>query len=125
MHFHQYKKFYDKSIGYFGKFHNAPKNDVIATLLKNWQTWDLYGIHYMFYKRSNPEGKRSEPDDSKWSKPDDGKRSNPEGKRNESNDIYMSYIHELMIEQIDPDPTKRKTASELMDKILEIYYLSN
>ena len=34
MHFHQYKKFYDKSIGYFGKFANAPKNDVIATLLE-------------------------------------------------------------------------------------------
>tara|TARA_Y100000768_G_scaffold382669_2_gene363454 strand:+ start:16324 stop:17394 length:1071 start_codon:yes stop_codon:yes gene_type:complete len=95
------KNFYDKSIAYYSKFADKSIGDVILALLKYWNTWDLYGLHYMFYKRIIHTENKS------------------------LNDIFTPYIHELMKEQIDPDPTKRKTASELMDKILEIYYLSN
>ena len=104
------KFFYDKSIAYYAGFVNIPLNEVVNSLLKNWKTWDLYAIHLMFYKRS-----------SKRSSERSSERSNKGS--NMPVDIFTTYIDELMMNQLDPDPTKRKNVSELMDKIQEIYYL--
>tara|TARA_Y100000741_G_scaffold115823_1_gene86942 strand:- start:215 stop:1270 length:1056 start_codon:yes stop_codon:yes gene_type:complete len=105
------KDYKTKAITYYSKLiteHSIKKQNIAETLCGNWKTWDLYGLHYMFYKLSNHLDKQGNPQD---------KQSNP--------DIFLSHIHKIFKQQLDPDPTQRKSTSELMDKISEIYYLSN
>ena len=95
------QEMYTKSVTYYSQFADKPIHNVLNTLLNNWNTWDIYGLHYMFYTHI----KKNIIYDSRHK-------------------ALRAHILELMKEQLDPDSI-RKTTEELMVNVSESYYLTN